>query len=80
MGRSDPIYMTQLGHLIRFSQVSPINQDVFNDFVSSITYEDGKIPSAGNACITEICEIHEMKIHGLIMCIWWRLQCMANPM
>ena len=69
MGHSDPIYVTQLGHLIRFSQVSPIYQ-VFNDLLSSITCEGDKIPSASNAWrITEMCEIHEMEIHGLFMCI-----------
>ena len=67
IGHSDPIYVTQLGHLICFSQVSLIYQ-AFNDLHSSVTYEDGKNPSDGNAC-----GIHEMEIHGLFMCIWRRL-------
>ena len=41
-----------------FSRMPPITQ-VCNDLPSSITGEDGKIPSAGNAlCITSICEIY----------------------
>ena len=53
--------MTLLRHLVRFSQVPPISE-VCNNIISSITGDSGKIPSAGNAwCITNTCEIYEMK-------------------
>ena len=64
---SDPIYVTQPGHLMRFSRVPSIYQ-VFHDLPSSKNDQDGQIPSAGNAwCITDISESHEIEIHDLFV-------------
>ena len=57
------LYIYIFIRFVCFAQSPPTSQ-VCNDLLSSITGDNGKIPSVGNAwCITHICEIYEMEIY-----------------